>query len=448
MSQLSSASSQSAAKPMLVRKQLWLQVVIALVCGIGVGLLLSPQGGAMVEEQLALTLAQWVALPGRIFLAMIQMVVAPLVLSSIILGIAGNKDLETLKRIGSRIVPYFVMTSTIAVVIGLLIANTFQPGLFVDASVLSNLKDAAAPVVSATTEVPMSLPDKVVNLVPANPSESLVNKDMFAIVMYATFIGMALAAIGGKEQELLLTFTQSIQSISLKIVNWAMQLAPFAVFGLLCDITIRIGVDALFSLSAYVATVLAGLVILLCVYLLIITVVGRRSPLTFLNKIKSVMLLAFSTSSSAAVMPMSMKAAHENLNVSKPVTQFVIPLGATVNMDGTALYQVIAAIFLTQLFGVELSLSQQVLLILTTVGASIGSPSTPGVGIVILASILTSFGIPTVGIALILGVDRLLDMCRTTVNVTGDLTACVVMDRWLGESPELKSNGHSLPEMP
>jgi len=194
---------------------------------------------------------------------------------------------------------------------------------------------------------------------------------------------------------------------------------------------VQTGLDALLGMSVYVGTVLLGLFLLLIFYLVIVFIIGRRNPLIFLNNIREVMLLAFSTSSSAAVMPLSMKTAEEELGVSKPISQFVIPLGATVNMDGTALYQVIAAVFLTQAYGIDLTLAQLALLSATTVGASIGSPSTPGVGIVILATIVQGLGVPPEWIGLILGVDRILDMTRTAVNVSGDLTASTIMDKWL-----------------
>jgi len=217
----------------------------------------------------------------------------------------------------------------------------------------------------------------------------------------------------------------------MQIVSWAMVIAPLAVLGLLAQITMQIGIDALMGMSVYVGTVVLGLILLLGFYLVVLLVVGGVSPFTFLSRVREVQLLAFSTSSSAAVMPLSIKTAEEKLNVQSSTADFIVPLGATINMDGTALYQVVAAVFLTQVFGVELSSGELLLLITTTIGASIGSPSTPGVGIVILATILTNIGVPASGIALILGVDRILDMSRTAINVTGDLTACVVMDKWL-----------------
>ncbi|MCF6439300.1 dicarboxylate/amino acid:cation symporter [Pseudoalteromonas luteoviolacea] len=415
------------------KKALWKQIILALILGLIAGLILSPKGFGWLNEQSAQHVALWVALPGKLFLALIQMVVIPLVMSSIILGIAGNQDTEFLKRVGLRIFPYFVITTIISVIIGVVIATIVTPGDFVDGQLLKDL--GVQTIALSTTEVSASsIPQRVAAMIPANFTQSTLDKDMFAVVLYSGFIGIAMTSLIAKQKSLLLDITGAVQSLSLKIVNWAMKLAPMAVFGLLCDITIRIGVDALIGVSAYVMTVLLGLLMLLCVYLLLVFIIGKVPPWQFLTTIKDAQLLAFSTSSSAAVMPLSMKIAAQKLQVKKPIAQFIIPLGATINMDGTALYQVIAALFLAQVFGVELSHSQIILLMLTTVGASIGSPSTPGVGIVILASVLTSFGIPPSGIALILGVDRILDMCRTTLNVTGDLTACLLMNRWLSKA--------------
>jgi len=259
---------------------------------------------------------------------------------------------------------------------------------------------------------------------------------MFQIVVLAILTAIALVSIKPERAKPLLDLCVSLQDVSMKVVSWAMALAPVAVFGLLAQISVQTGVDALLGMSAYVGTVVLGLFLLLLFYLIIVTVVARKNPLTFLRDIRDVQLLAFSTSSSAAVMPLSMKTAQGKLGVATQVSQFVIPLGATVNMDGTALYQVIAAVFLTQVYGIDLTLGQLALLSATTVGASIGTPSTPGVGIVILATIVQSIGVPPEGVALILGVDRILDMTRTAVNITGDLTASVIMNRWIKPTAE------------
>ena len=436
-------------KPLLIRTHLWMQVLLAMVLGIGLGLLLSPSGVALVSDSFAYGIAQWVALPGQLFLAVIQMVVIPLVLSSIIIGITSSGDSEFLKKVGLRITPYFIMTTTIAVVLGITLAMVIEPGTFIDSDLIRTMvgETPATVTASVSEHVDIGLPQHIVQLVPSNLFKSLIDKDMFAIVIYAIFIGVAMLALEKRQSKIIFALLSSIQAVTLKIVNWAMMIAPLAVFGLLCDVTIRIGIDAVMGMSVYVATVILGLLFLLGVYVLIVKLVSGKSPKEFLSAIREAQLLAFSTSSSAAVMPLSMKTAHEKLGVRKSIAQFVVPLGATVNMDGTALYQVIAAVFLTQVFGIELSMSDLLLLTATTIGASIGSPSTPGVGIVILATILQGIGVPASGIALILGVDRILDMCRTTVNVSGDLTACVVMDKWIGDDISPAKTPQPLPEV-
>ena len=412
----------------LLRGRLWAQILLAMVLGVALGLCLSPSGGALVASDTASLLAAWLALPGRLFLAMIQMVVVPLVLSSIILGITSSGDPKFLKQIGLRIAPYFILTTSVAVFIGCIVALWLQPGQYIDVGA-----ELATATVPESTVAVASLPDRLIEIIPANPTSALLSRSMFQIVVLAIFIAVAMVSISERRAKPLLDLCVSVQDVSMKIVSWAMALAPIAVFGLLAQISVQVGFDAIIGVATYVATVLLGLVILLGFYLLIVTVLARRSPLAFLRSISNVQLLAFSTSSSAAVMPLSMKTAEESLGVKPAVSQFVVPLGATVNMDGTALYQVIAAVFLTQVYGIELSIAQLLLLSVTTVGASIGSPSTPGVGIVILATIVQGMGVPAEGLALILGVDRILDMSRTAVNVSGDLTACVVMERFLDD---------------
>jgi len=423
----------------LVRKRLWMQIVVAMVLGLGLGLLLSPEGAALVNQDLSVVLASWFKLPGALFLNMIQMVVIPLIVSSIILGLCGSGNVSQLKRVGLRIAPYFIATTTVAVVIGILLVQLIQPGNYIDESLLT-----------AATELPKSvplqmleskpLPERIAELIPANLNESIAMRNMLQLVVYAIFTGVAVMLLPQKQRETAVYAFGIVQEIALKIVGWAMLFAPLAVFGLLADIAIRVGLTAILGMSVYVGTVILGLLILLAFYLAIVSLVTSAGPLKFLQRISGVQLLAFSTSSSAAVMPLSMRTAETSLGVKPPIAKFIVPLGATVNMDGTALYQVIAAVFLTQVYGIDLSTAQLVGLTVTTVGASIGSPSTPGVGIVILATILAGIGVPPEGIALIIGVDRILDMCRTAVNVTGDLTACLVMDKLLG-SDSLEETG-------
>ena len=409
--------------------KLWFQVVLGMFLGVLVGLILSPSAFALVSKDLALAIAPWVALAGNIFLALIKMVVIPLVMSSIILGITSADDTETLKSLGMKIAPYFVFTTIVAVTIGILIAFLIKPGDFVSSDIINSITSGITVVKQIVPIQTISIPDMLVGLIPVNTAQSELDGNILAFVILAIFVGVALMNMDNDDAKPMKDLARSFQAFSMKVVEWAMKLAPLAVFGLLCSITIKIGFDAISSMSMYVFTVLLGLFVLLCFYLCIAYFIGRVNPLDFLRDIREVQLMAFSTSSSAAVMPLSMKTAEDKLHIPTPISKFVIPLGATINMDGTALYQVIAAIFLTQLFGIDLSLVEIVILALTTVGASIGAPSTPGVGIVILATILQGIGVPVEGIALILGVDRILDMCRTTINVTGDLTASLVMKR-------------------
>ncbi len=413
----------------LLRMRLWAQILVAMVLGVGLGLALAPTGGALVSATTAEMAAAWLALPGRLFLALIQMVVVPLVISSIVLGIATSGDMAFLKRIGFRITPYFVGTTTAAVVIGAAIALWLVPGQYVADGIAATAIETPIPATAEQDE--LSLPDRIIQIIPTNPTHAILSRSMFQIVVLAIFVAVALVSISPRRAKPLVDLCIAFQDVSMKIVSWAMAIAPVAVFGLLAQISIQVGFDAIVGVGAYVGTVLLGLMALLAFYLMIVALVAGRNPIAFVRDIWSVQLLAFSTSSSAAVMPLSMKTAEEQLGVSKPISQFIIPLGATVNMDGTALYQVVAAVFLTQVYGIELTLAQLALLAATTVGASIGSPSTPGVGIVILATVVQGIGVPAEGVALILGVDRILDMTRTAVNVTGDLTACTVMDQWL-----------------
>jgi Na+/H+-dicarboxylate symporter len=409
--------------------KLWFQVVIGMVLGVIIGLILSPSAFALVPKDIALAIAPWVALAGNVFLALIKMVVIPLVMSSIILGITSADSTATLKSLGMKIAPYFVFTTIVAVSIGILIAFVVKPGDFVSSDIINNIASSATVIKEVVSIQSISIPDMIVGLIPVNTVQDKLDGNILAFVILAIFMGVALMNMDKDDAKPMKDLARSFQAFSMKVVEWAMKLAPYAVFGLLCSITIKIGFDAISSMSMYVFTVLFGLFVLLSFYLCIVYFIGKVKPMDFLRDIREVQLMAFSTSSSAAVMPLSMKTAEDKLHIPTPISKFVIPLGATINMDGTALYQVIAAIFLTQLFGIDLSLVEIVILALTTVGASIGAPSTPGVGIVILATILQGIGVPVEGIALILGVDRILDMCRTTINVTGDLTASLVMKR-------------------
>jgi len=276
------------------------------------------------------------------------------------------------------------------------------------------------------------LPKRILGVLPTNPLGAMVQADMLQIVIFGLVVGVALVMMPPAQAKPLLDLTGTLQEVCMTVVRWAMHLAPFAVFGLLAQLTANTGLAALGGVAGYVGTVLLGLLLMLTVYMTIVLAVLGRNPFAFLSALRELLLLAFSTSSSAAVMPLSIKTAEEKLGVRPSIAQFVIPLGATINMNGTALYQGVAAIFLAQVYGVDISLGGLLLLILTAVGASIGAPGTPGIGIVIMAMLLTTIGVPPAGVALIMGVDRLLDMSRTAINVSGDVVAASLMDKWVG----------------
>lgn len=421
----------------LTRGRLWLQVLIGMTLGIAIGILLGPTV-AWVKPEVANIIGNWLALPGQLFLTLIQMIVIPLVFASVIRGLSASENLEQLRSIGIRVVIYFVVTTAVAIMIGMTVALLIKPGAYIDSSLIQNAL-GSTPVVSQSTITQPGwdeLPKTLITILPTNPLTSMVEGQMLQVVLFAIIIGVALVLMAPAQAKPLLDLMASLQEVCMTVVRWAMWLAPYAVFGLLAQLTTKIGLNSLVGMAIYVGTVLLGLFILMLCYLLILYLFAKQPPLTFLRSTREVLLLAFSTSSSAAVMPLSIKTVEEKLHVRPSISQFVIPLGATINMNGTALYQGVAAIFLAQVFAIDLSTGAMLLIIVTAVGASIGSPATPGVGIVILALVLDSAGIPTAGIALIMGVDRILDMSRTAVNVCGDLTACILMDRWASKESE------------
>ncbi|MFW6047462.1 MAG: dicarboxylate/amino acid:cation symporter [Candidatus Woesearchaeota archaeon] len=414
----------------LIETKLWLKVIVALFLGVLFGVLIGPDLN-LVSSEFSQILTEWIALPGHLFLEMIKMIMIPLIFSSIILGIVSSGDINFLKRIGPKLAVYFVTTTTIAIIIGILVTSLIVPGNYIDTEMLTvSNPDLDTSVIDQD----QSVPEMLISIIPSNPFEAIASGDMLGIVIFTILIGVSLLFVTGEYFKTAVNLLETIQLVSMRVVKWAMYLVPIAVFGLIMQVTSSIGISALSGLSAYIISVIIGLFILILFYLIIITLFTNQSPLHFLSNIKEPQLLAFSTSSSAAVMPLSMKTAEEKLKIRSSISQFIIPVGATINMDGTALYQAVATIFLAQAYGVELSLASLVAIIAITVGASIGSPSVPGVGIVILATILSSVGIPAAGIGLILGVDRILDMFRTTINVTGDLTACSFFDKQLSDS--------------
>jgi Na+/H+-dicarboxylate symporter len=355
------------------------------------------------------------------------MIVIPLVFASIILGLASSENVEQLRKLGVAAVLFFVATTAVAAAVGLGVTSVLEPGRSLSAEIAADTQRIEAPVPPDLREIPETL----VRLLPGNPLSSMAEGEMLQVVIFAIVVGIALVTLAPAQAKPLLDLLTSLQQVCMTVVRWAMRLAPLAVFGLMARLTSQMGIEALLGMAFYVGTVLTGLALLFAMHLTLVWGLAGQAPGAFLRGTRELLLLAFSTSSSAAVMPLSIKTAEEALGVRPSIAQFVIPLGATINMNGTALYQGAATVFLAQVYGIEISLAGMALVVVMAVGASIGSPATPGVGIVILSMVLGTVGIPVEGVALLMGVDRILDMSRTAINVAGDLVASKLLDRWV-----------------
>ncbi|MEZ4331304.1 MAG: dicarboxylate/amino acid:cation symporter [Myxococcota bacterium] len=421
----------------LVAGRLWAKVLLGMVLGIATGILLGPTVGWLPADW-ARPLGEWLALPGLLFLAVIQMIVVPLVVAAVVRGIAASTDLEQLKRGGILLAVYFLTTTILATAMGIGLGLLLRPGDLVAAPAALALdagEQADLPLPDPRDGLDLErLPRELISMLPANPLGAMVEGQMLQVVIFALLLGVALISLEPSASRPLLDLMGSLQAVCMAIVAGMMRLAPFAVFGLLARVMMNTGIGVLVGVGAYVGSVLLGLLALQLVFVAIALALGRQRPLRFLAAIRDAQLLAFSTDSSAATLPLSIRTAEEKLGVRPSIAQLVMPIGASVNMGGTALYQGLATLFMAQLFDVPLPLASLVALVITALGASIGAPATPGVGIVVLATVLQSTGIPLGGLALILGVDQILERVRCVLNVTGDLVAATVMERFLPET--------------
>ncbi len=415
----------------LIKGKLWLQVIVALILGSILGVVLNPSSGN-ISTELSEQLASWFDLPGIVFLKIVQMVMIPLIFSSIISGIISNTS-NNLRSMGLKLLLYFILTTIVAITIGILLATWLRPGEYVQQ--LGGL--SRGEIVNITSNGQMvsfnNIPDVIADLIPHNPLEAMLTGEMLGVVIFTIIIGIAITQLKNTTIQPIIKGVEALQKICMIVVSWAMLLVPYAVFGMMVALLSRIGFEVVIGLGYFIVVVLFGLLILLVFYLLLLFFTTGTPPFSFLKKIKDAQLLAFSTASSAAVMPISMKVADEKLNIRSSISDFVIPIGATINMDGTALFQCVTTLFIAQSYGIDLSTVNLVLITLVIVGASIGTPSIPGGGVIVLAAVLQSTGLPTDGIIIIIGIDRILGMFRTVVNVTGDLVACVVFNKWIPE---------------
>ena len=387
----------------------------------------------------------WTSPVGDLFMRMLKMVIVPLVFASLLVGVAGLGDIRKLGRMGGRTFLIYLGTTAVAVTIGLLCAHIISPGDFVDtadkAKLLAQFEGSAAGKAGSAAAAPSTI-ENILAIVPTNPVASLSQGNMLQIIFFAVIFGIALTMLGEGEGRIVVTFFDKVQNAMVVVIHIVMSIAPYGVAALVAKVIGTSGASVLGALLVYALAVLLGLLLhAVIVYGAIVKFMARLRFIDFLKAIRPAQLIAFSTSSSSATLPVSLEVAEENLSVSKATSSFVLPLGSTVNMDGTALYQGVAAVFIAQVFGMDLSVGDQLAIVLAATMASIGAAGVPGAGMVTLAMVLTASGIPEVGLALILGMDRLLDMFRTSVNVTGDLAVTAAIARSEGEALYILSPG-------
>ncbi|WP_110112246.1 dicarboxylate/amino acid:cation symporter [Bacillus sp. CGMCC 1.16541] len=390
------------------------KIIIALVIGAVVGLILnifSPDTFTVFDKFVFTPL-------GQIFLSLIKMLVVPIVFFSITLGVAGLGDPKKLGRIGAKTIGFFLATTTVAIIIGLILSFAIKPGM-VGTFDTSNASFEAqeAPPVSET----------LLNIIPANPIQAFAEGNMLQIIVFSIFVGLGITMLGKKTKGLYDLIDQG-NELMMYLVNLIMKFAPYGTFGLIATAVGSQGLDAMKAMGLYMFVVVLALFIhVIVTYGGSILFLAKRNPIEFFKEFSPAMTVAFSTSSSSATLPVSMNVAQKRLRVPEQISSFVQPLGATINMDGTAIMQGVATVFIAQVYGVDLTLTMIITVVLTAVLASIGTAGVPGVGLIMLAMVLSSVNLPVEGIALIIGIDRLLDMTRTAVNITGDAACAVIV---------------------
>jgi|TARA_B110000902_G_scaffold49973_1_gene57250 Na+/H+-dicarboxylate symporter len=421
------------------------KILIGMLSGVTFGFIMLEVGGADF-------VASWIKPIGTIFVKLLKLIAVPLILASLIKGISDLKDISKFASIGLKTIIIYVLTTVIAISIGLILVNTLNPGDGVSQETISKLTETYAgdsgvqgKIAEASRQQAGRPLDFLVDMVPDNAFSALSNnKLMLQVIFLAMFLGISLLLVGEKSAKPLKDFFDSLNDVVLKMVDLIMLTAPFAVFALLANVVVSSGdPELLYALLFYSGVVVGGLLLMVCFYLILVTVVTKRNPLWFLKQISPAQLLAFSTSSSAATLPVTMERVEEHLGVDKEVSSFVLPVGATINMDGTSLYQAVAAVFIAQALDFDLTFTDQLMIVLTALLASIGSAAVPGAGMVMLVIVLESVGFPAdklaIGLALIFAVDRPLDMCRTMVNVTGDATVSMIVAKLEGKLHAPKS---------
>lgn len=424
---------------MCVKLALHWKILIGLSAGVIVGLALNSYGSdlrAALGESFHGVINFIVNLNqlfGDLFKRALQFIAVPIILFAMILAIGSLGDLRTLGRVGGKTIALFACTAFLSVTVGLVLVNVIEPGgpRFISPEdrvklIESTQSDAVGKIVSAAKSTRGW--DLVRDMVPTNPFDSMARGDMIQVVVFALLLGIALSLLPRQRSAPVFAVVEGLNDAFISIVRGIMKLAPIGVFCLITPIVANLGFAALSALGAYCLTVLAGLLIIqLVIYPAVVLIFSRIGLVKFFRGISQVQMVAFSSSSSAATLPVTIQAVRDRLGVPADITNFVCAMGAKINMDGTALMQAVATVFLAQFYAIELSLTQQVSIVFTAVFSAIGTPGIPSGGMVMLVIVLRSVGVPSEGIAMILAVDRVLDMCRTVVNVTGDSAAAVAV---------------------
>jgi len=404
------------------------KIFIAMGAGVVVGLLMNPDahipGLGWLERPTDFLLRPLIGPVGEIFIKLLKMLIVPLVVASIIMGVARVGDVRKLGGLGGRTFAFYILTTFASVAVGLLMVNIIQPG--VGGSSLG----AVAPDVVHTR---VTVGTIILNMVPSNPIDAAAKGQILPLIVFSILFGAVLTTMGQKAKPMV-DFFDSLNEAMMKLTGWIIQLTPIGVFALIANVIVLTGPGIFANVGKYMITVIIGLAVHAAITLpLILWFAGRAKPHRYAGRLAPALTTAFSTASSSATLPLTIECVEENAGVSRRVSSFVLPLGATINMDGTALYESVAAVFIAQLYGIDLSFGQQVLVFLTATLAAIGAAGIPSAGLVTLAIVLGAVGLPLDGIGMIVAVDRLLDMFRTMVNVWGDATGCVVVARLEGE---------------
>ena len=390
-------------------------------------------------------IGDWIKPFGTIFISSLKLIAIPLILAALIKGISDLKDISSLSKMGMRTISIYVITTVIAVSIGLTVVSLIQPGKTINEDTRNELVeayggDADAKLQAAAAQKDAGPLQALIDLVPSNiVSAASSNRNMLQVIFFAVFFGISLILIPEEKAKTVKDFFDGLNEVILKMVDLIMLAAPYGVFALMAALVVEApSADLFAALGMYAVSVVFGLLVMVVFYIVLVKVFTKKSPKFFLNGIAPAQLLAFSTSSSAATLPVTMERVTEHLGVEEEVSSFVLPIGATINMDGTSLYQAVAAVFIAQAFGMDLSFGTQLGIIATATLASIGSAAVPGAGMVMLVGVLGYAGIPEAGLALIFAVDRPLDMCRTVINVTGDATVSMLVAKSQGKLGEPK----------